>query len=112
LTLGEQKRDFIYIDDVVSAYLMIMKKAIDFDNTFIEFDVGSGQSISIRSFVETVHRLTSSQTHLSFGAMPYRQGEVMHSEADISGLSALGWKCQYDVATGIKKVIDEEGTKQ
>jgi CDP-paratose synthetase len=112
LTLGEQKRDFIYIDDVVSAYLLVLEKATDFDASFIEFDVGSGQSISIRSFVETVHRLTASHTHLSFGAMPYRRGEVMHSEADISGLSALDWQCQYDVVAGLKIVIEQERTKQ
>ena len=112
LTLGEQKRDFIYIDDVVSAYLLVLEKATDFDNAFIEFDVGSGQSISIRSFVETVHRLAGSQTHLAFGAMPYRQSEVMHSEADISGLSALGWRCQYDVVAGLRKLIEQEKAKQ
>ena len=89
-----------------------LEKATDFDKSFIEFDVGSGQSISIRSFVETVHRLTASQTHLSFGAMPYRQGEVMHSEADISGLSALDWQCQHDVVAGLKIVIEQERTKQ
>ena len=112
LTLGEQKRDFIYITDLVNAYLMILQKAADFDDAFNEFDVGSGQSISIRSFVETVHRLTASKTHLLFGAVPYRQGEVMHSEAVISGLSALGWQSQYDLVAGLKKVIDEEGSKQ
>ena len=112
LTMGEQKRDFIYIDDVVAAYLLVLEKATYFDKPFIEFDVGSGQSISIRSFVETVHRLTASQTHLAFGAMPYREGEVMFSQANITALCTLGWRCQYDVAAGLKLVIDKERTKQ
>jgi nucleoside-diphosphate-sugar epimerase len=111
LTLGEQKRDFIYIDDVVSAYLLVLEKVNDFDKSFIEFDVGSGQSISIRSFVETVHRLTASQTHLAFGAMPYRAGEVMQSEADTTGLRELNWKCRYSLATGLKIVIAQERRK-
>jgi len=111
LTLGEQKRDFIYIDDVVSAYLLVLEKINDFDKSFIEFDVGSGQSISIRSFVETVHRLTASQTHLAFGAMPYRAGEVMQSEADTTGLKELNWKCKYSVAAGLKIVITQERGK-
>lgn len=105
LTLGEQERDFIYIDDVVSSYILVLEKAADFDQSFIELDVGSGKSISIRAFVEAVHSLTESKTKLIFGAVPYRLGEVMHSEADISGLRALGWQCQYDVATGLQKVI-------
>jgi CDP-paratose synthetase len=111
LTLGEQKRDFIFIDDVVSAYMRVLEKSEDFDMPFVELDVGSGQSVSIRSFVETVHRLTKSKTYLNFGALPYRAGEVMHSEADTSGLAALNWQCQYELAKGLKMVIDQEKTR-
>jgi nucleoside-diphosphate-sugar epimerase len=108
LTKGEQKRDFIYIDDVISAYMVLLEKMDSFNSPFLEFDVGSGQSVSIREFVETVHRLTASKTNLLFGALPYREGEVMHSEADISGLVALGWRCRYDIETGLKQVIEQE----
>lgn len=108
LTKGEQKRDFIYIDDVVSAYMVLLERMDSCNSAFVEFDVGSGQSVSIRAFVETVHRLAASTTHLAFGALPYREGEVMHSEADISGLSALGWHCRYDIETGLKQVVEQE----
>jgi CDP-paratose synthetase len=108
LTKGEQKRDFIYIDDVVSAYMILLKKMDGLNDSFAEFDVGSGKSVSIRTFVETVHRLTASKTHLAFGELPYREGEVMHSEADISALTELGWRCRYDLETGLKQVIEQE----
>ena len=105
LTRGEQKRDFIYIDDVVSAYMVLLEKMNSLDSSFVEFDVGSGRSIPIREFVETVHRITASSSHLEFGALPYREGEVMHSEADITRLTALGWQCRYDVEAGLKKLL-------
>ena len=108
LTLGEQKRDFIYIDDVVSAYMVLLEKMAHLNSSFVEFDVGSGRSVSIREFVETVHRLAASKTQLSFGALPYRDGEVMHSEADTSSLTALGWHCCYDIEAGLKKAIEQE----
>jgi len=108
LTKGEQKRDFIYIDDVVSAYLILLDKLDDFKNPFIELDVGSGQSVSIRNFVEIVHHLASSETRLVFGALPYRAGEVMHSKADVSVLKALGWHCRYGIVAGLKHVIEQE----
>lgn len=111
LTKGEQKRDFIYIDDVVSAFMMLLKTTEKSDNYFVEFDVGSGKSISIRDFVETVHRLTASKTILDFGAIPYRDGEVMHSEANITGLTALGWRCRYDVEAGLMKTLKKERKK-
>jgi len=111
LTKGEQKRDFIYIDDVVSAYMILLEKMDGFSNSFVEFDVGTGHAVSIKEFVETAHRLTASKTHLNFGALPYREGEVMHSEADISSLESLGWHCCHNIETGLKQLIQKEGKK-
>lgn len=108
LTQGEQQRDFIYIDDVVAAYLLLLDKQESFGNGFIEFEVGSGVAVTIRQFVETVHRLTASTTRLNFGALPYRTGEAMFSQADTSALQALGWCCRYSIEAGLKVAIDEE----
>ena len=52
-----------------------------------------GQATSIRTFVETVHRLTGSRARLRFGALPYRDNEVVflrggHLEAACPGLEA------------------------
>lgn len=105
LTAGEQKRDFIYIDDVVDAYVKVLESIGQFDDLFNEFDLGSGDSMSIREFVETVHRMTSSRTFLDFGATPYRAGEVMLSQADIGPLKQLGWTCTHTLDQGLKKVI-------
>lgn len=108
LTLGEQQRDFIYIDDVVAAYLLLIDKQGFFDDKFIDISVGSGVAITIKEFVETAHRLTASTTRLNFGAMPYRAGEAMFSQADTSVLQALGWGCSYNTESGLKQVIDQE----
>jgi CDP-paratose synthetase len=108
LTLGEQKRDFIYIDDVVEAYNLLLKKGRQSGAGFQEFDLGSGKAVSIREFVETVRRLTCAGTELAFGAKPYREHELMHSEADITKLLDLGWKPKYDLITGLGKMIKRE----
>jgi len=108
LTQGEQQRDFIYIDDVVAAYLLLLDKRESFDDGFIEFEVGSGSAVTIRELVETAHRLTASTTRLDFGAHPYRAGEMMFSQADTSALQALGWCCRYSIEAGLKLAIDEE----
>lgn len=107
LTLGEQRRDFIYIDDVVSAYMILLEKAKSQAEEFQEYDLGSGKAIKIREFVETVHKMTQSRTHLNFGALPYRENEIMQSEADIRLLKSLGWSCQIDLTEGIKLVMEE-----
>lgn len=106
LTLGEQWRDFIYIDDVVSAYLILIEKMHLFQNMFMEFDIGSGHPISISDFVKNVHNLTTSKTRLVFGAIPYREGEVMFSQADIAPLIQLGWTCKMSLENGLILTIE------
>ena len=108
LTLGEQKRDFIYIYDVVAAYLLLLEKQALLADWFAEFEVGSGAAVTISQFVELVHQLTESRTSLNFGALAYRAGEVMYSQANTGALRALGWSCRYNLETGLKRVIDQE----
>ena len=106
LTPGEQKRDFIYIDDVVSAYLLLVEKLDQLPDRYVEFDVGSGEAVSIRDFVESVHRMTHSKTKLMYGAIPYREGEVMLSRANVEPLRKLGWMCRTNLEQGLKQMID------
>jgi len=108
LTLGEQKRDFIYIEDVVAAYLLLLEKQESLHGWFVELDVGSGEAVTIREFVEMVHRLTKSGTRLDFGAIPYRKGEVMHSQANTEFMRKLGWRCLHTLEQGMKRVIEGE----
>ena len=103
LTLGEQKRDFIYIDDVVFACQLLLSHKQD--KEFEEYQLGSGVPVTIREFVETVHKLTKSRSLLRFGALDYRENEVMHSVANVESLTALGWKPRNNLVDGLKKVI-------
>lgn len=108
LTPGEQKRDFIYIDDVVAAYLLLLEKQGLLPDGFVEFEIGSGEAVTIREVVETIHRLTASTTWLNFGAQPYRAGEAMLSQANTSALQALGWQCRHSLEAGLMKVIERQ----
>jgi CDP-paratose synthetase len=107
LTAGEQKRDFIYIDDVVSAYSTLIENRNDITNT-VDIEVGSGLAPSIREFVQTVHKLTASKTELQFGALPYRSNEPMHLQANISQMSALGWQPKFNLESGLRKTLGLE----
>lgn len=106
LTRGEQRRDFIYIDDAVEAYLVLLEKHGLLTDWFLEFDLGSGEAVTIRQFVELVQRLTASTTYLNFGAQPYREGEVMLSRADVEPLRKLGWHSSHTLEEGVKLVIE------
>jgi len=112
LTAGEQQRDFIYIEDVVAAFMLLLKKQAALQAGFLEVGVGSGCAVAIRTFAELVHSLSHSSSHLGFGALPYRSYEIMTSAADISILLSLGWRPRFSLEEGLKKVVEEERFSQ
>ena len=107
LTLGEQRRDLIHINDVVQAYNLILQKHESFASSDT-INVGSGTALRIRDFVEMAKRLANSSTELNFGVVPYRENESMHSVANISRLLALGWRPTYDLEAGIRQTLNLE----
>ncbi len=104
LTPGNQKRDFIYIDDVVSAYILMMEKIND-DAMYSEYDIGTGEATSIREFVELAKEISGSRSNLLFGALPYRQNEIMFSRAKNEPLKKIGWIPKYSLKHGLFKSL-------
>lgn len=105
LTKGEQRRDFIHIEDVVQAYDRILEKRDQFAISDA-IDVGSGEAISMRSFVEMVKQLAGAETVLDFGAVPYRANEAMLCIADTTRLGNLGWYQTVPLADGLRQLIN------
>jgi CDP-paratose synthetase len=106
LTPGEQLRDFIFIDDAVAAYLKILEsKDVMAARGTVEFELGSGKPATIREFVEISHQQLNSKSELKFGALPYRDSEIMKSIADLSELKKLGWESSTSLEEGIKKIV-------
>lgn len=106
LTKGEQLRDFVHIDDVVQAYDYILERKDQFI-ACDAIDVGSGEAVTIRTFVELARQLTGSSTLLDFGAVPYRANEPMLCVADTTRLRALGWLPQVSLADGLARLLAE-----
>lgn len=106
LSSGEQKRDFIFIDDVVDAYDLVVHNYMNFSDSFLRVGVGSGYSVSIKNFVTLLKDITMSVTKLNFGALPYRENEIMESSADIGHLIKMGWKPKIDIKQGIQCYLD------
>ena len=57
LTEGKQIRDFIYVEDVVSAYMKILKKSTTFKKKYFEYSIGSGVPTTINEIVELIKKL-------------------------------------------------------
>lgn len=105
LSSGEQKRDFIYVEDVSNA----IKKIVDnLENLSMieDFEIGRGETISIKEMVMLIHKLTKSKSKLNFGILPHRTGEIMYSKANNEKLKKIGWEPQYYLEKGVNKTID------
>lgn len=108
LSPGEQTRDFIFIDDVVSAYKTVLAKQFNFTEKIIEFEIGTGKSTTIKEMVLTIKEISKSNSNLCFGALAYRNDEIMKSKADNSKLLKLGWKPLFDIQHGLNSLINAE----
>lgn len=109
LTHGHQKRDFVHVDDVVRAYVAIVRRSVEKESGYAEVNVGTGRSVEIRAFAETVKRLSGSPTDLRFGAIPYRDDEIMNSAADTRALSAMGVELGIGIEEGIADILSRYG---
>lgn len=109
LTAGEQKRDFIHVQDAVRAYVLMLRQGVKMPTSFSEFQVGSGTATPIKTLVHSIHAMTGSTTCLCFGALPYPPQEIMHSQADVEPLQRYGWHSQISLEEGLLSVIEEQG---
>ena len=108
LTEGLQKRDFIYIEDVVSAFVCTLNHATNFDvakDWWNYYEVGYGVGTSVRQLVEWIKQYSQSKSQLNFGAIPMRKGEFVGNFANNTSLMEIGWKPAFSVQTGVEKAI-------
>ncbi len=99
-----QKREFIHI---LRAYKCIINKPASFAAASDAIDVGSGEAVTIRDFVELTKHLAGAYTTLDFGAVPYRACEPMLCVADISRIQCLGWRPKYSLAEGLASTLNK-----
>jgi nucleoside-diphosphate-sugar epimerase len=112
-TKGFQKRDFVYISDVVRALEKIILFAIKKNKinsnsfNFKTFEVGTGRQISIKSFIFLIAKLAgNNKTKLEFGKLPFRNNEIMNVKVDLKNIQKLGWKSKTKLKQGLTKTIN------
>jgi nucleoside-diphosphate-sugar epimerase len=109
-TKGNQKRDFIYIDDVVNALKKIIIYALKNKNIspkLENFYVGSGKKIRIKDIVFLIAKiLNNKKTKLNFGKIPSRKNEVMNNKTSLYKINQIGWKNYTKLNLGLKKTIN------
>lgn len=99
---GRQSRDFVYVEDVVTANLL----AMDTRNAYGQaLNIGSGQSTSIGELFCCLQDIVGAQGEPVFRKM--RKGDVKHSWADIDAASNdLGYSPSISFEEGLRSTLD------
>lgn len=107
LTKAEQNRDFLYVDDLLRVYDVMLENESIFSN-FEIFNVGAGKNTNLKYILKYIKKHAISSSKLDFGAVLYRINELMESNNDISKLTELGWYPKVSIENGLLKVIEFE----
>ena len=98
---GDQTRDFVYVDDVVRAN----RKAALTEHVGRAYNVGSGDSVSIRELAELIREITDSDSEIVH--VESRTGDVERSEADISrARRRLEYEPTVSIREGLERTVE------
>ncbi|MBA5253085.1 NAD-dependent epimerase/dehydratase family protein [Enterococcus hirae] len=100
---GSQSRDFVYIDDVIQALLLVANKEAALGQ---QFNVGTGKATTLLKLIQTIDQIL--ETELALEYQPERSGDIHDSLADISKIQSIGYLPNYDVLSGMKSYLKTE----
>lgn len=108
---GNMKRDFTYIDDIVSSIIKLIKK-IPRDKKKNKFNsvpfrvlnIGNNKPVELKKYVTLIEQLTNKAAKRV--SLPMQKGEVKQTHANIKNLKKIiGFKPNTNIKAGIKKFI-------
>jgi nucleoside-diphosphate-sugar epimerase len=106
LTTGKQLWDFLYIDDIIEAYLAVIHHSSAIKGHEI-FNIGTGVPISVRDMVMEIMNQMDVRGEPRFGVIPHRKNEVWFNSADITkAKTVLGWEPCFSLEKGVEKTIE------
>ena len=100
---GSQSRDFVFIEDVIQALLLVANKEEALGR---QFNVGTGNAISLIELIKVIDEAL--ELSLTVKHETERDGDIKDSVADISRLKSLGFKPNFSIHEGMQKYLESE----
>jgi UDP-glucose 4-epimerase len=102
---GEQTRDFVFVDDVVDAFVRAATRGGG-----LLCNIGTGRETSVNQLLATMTAQAGVTVEPVFA--PLRTGELLRSSLDIERASIqLGWRPWTELADGTRAVLDFVGAR-
>ena len=93
---GTQSRDFIHVDDIVSANIWCMNNVGKINNLW--YDVGYGETCTLND----IKRVVDKYNTVEWLNGPSRSGDVKHTEIGSQRLQTTGWQPRINLKSGLK----------
>ena len=93
---GKPRREFLHVDDMARACVMLMEQG--YDGSFV--NIGCGNDITIRELVEEVVSVVGFEGQLQFDTS--KPDGTPQKLLDVSKVNALGWKAEITLRPGIQ----------
>ncbi len=103
LSSGVRQVDWVYVDDVVEAYLAAAL-AEGAEGKTIE--VGTGELVSVRGVVEQLYEIIRPDTKPSFGSLADRPMEQVRAADVAASLRHIGWRAKTGLREGLGRTVD------
>jgi len=98
-------RDFVYVDDVVDAFISAAKAPLDDPGAV--FNVGTGIQTTLYQLVEIVRERFRIDVDPKWGSMPDRHWDTDVWVSDPTSIQAqVGWKPAYELGDGLQHFAD------
>lgn len=97
---GEMRRNFTYIDDIVSGILAVL----DADFTYEIVNIGGDRDEALLDYIAAIEKHSGKTADKKL--MPMQPGDVVSTVADISKLRKLGWEPTTRIDEGVRKFVE------
>jgi GDP-L-fucose synthase len=95
---GNPRREFLFIDDFVSASIFLMEQYEDHEM----INIGCGKDISIKELAEVIAKITGFRGEIIFDET--KPDGAMQKLLDNSRIKDMGWTPKVDLEEGIEKI--------
>lgn len=99
---GKQTRDFVYVEDVARANVLVMERD---EANFQVFNVGTGQGTTVLEFACLLRDAYKASVN-PVAPGEFRPTDCRHLITDNSRIRALGWKPTATVSEGVKRYAE------
>ncbi len=101
LTEGNQRRDFIYVDDLINIYTTALDKGMKLKGNIL--NAGSGKEYTNDEVVDILFKIAGKKVSIEKGKFPKRMWDTPHWLADISKTEkVLNWKPKFSIEKGLE----------